>query len=118
MFRNDLKPGGKLHFVDVSSQTGIERNVYGMGASPILAGDLVVLVCDQNRGSFAAGFRQSDGREVWRTPRAEALHALQALGYKPPEAQRMLEKVATEDATTEDLIRAALQGTVLKQERA
>lgn len=49
------------------------NNVYGMGASPILAGDLVVLVCDQNRGSFAAGFRQRDGREVWRTPRPEAL---------------------------------------------
>ena len=43
------------------------NNVYGMGASPVLAGDLVVLVCDQNRGSFAAGFRQADGREVWRT---------------------------------------------------
>jgi Holliday junction resolvasome RuvABC DNA-binding subunit len=43
---------------------------------------------------------------------------LQALGYKPPEAQRMLEKVATDGATTEDLIRAALQGTTLKQERA
>jgi outer membrane protein assembly factor BamB len=49
------------------------NNVYGMGASPVLAGDLVVLVCDQNRGSFAAGFRQSDGREVWRSPRPEAL---------------------------------------------
>ena len=49
------------------------NNVYGMGGSPVLAGDLVVLVCDQNRGSFAAGFRQSDGREVWRTPRPEAL---------------------------------------------
>lgn len=52
------------------------------------------------------------------TPREEALHALQALGYKPPEAQRMLEKVATDGATTEDLIRAALQATTLKQERA
>jgi Holliday junction DNA helicase RuvA len=51
-------------------------------------------------------------------PRSEALHALQALGYKPHEAQRMLEKVATEGATTEDLIRAALQVTALKQERA
>lgn len=49
------------------------NNVYGMGASPVLAGDMVVLVCDQNRGSFAAGFRQRDGREVWRQPRPEAL---------------------------------------------
>jgi Holliday junction DNA helicase RuvA len=58
------------------------------------------------------------GVAVVQTPREEALHALQALGYKPPEAQRMLEKVATDGASTEDLIRAALQGTTLKQERA
>jgi len=60
------------------------NNVYGMGASPVLAGDLVVLVCDQGRGSFAAAFRQSDGREVWRTPRPEALsgHATPIL-YEP-----------------------------------
>jgi outer membrane protein assembly factor BamB len=61
------------------------NNVYGMGASPVLAGDLVVLVCDQNRGSFAAGFRQGDGREVWRTPRPEALsgHSTPVV-YDPP----------------------------------
>jgi outer membrane protein assembly factor BamB len=61
------------------------NNVYGMGASPVLAGDLVVLVCDQNRGSFAAGFRQSDGREVWRTPRPEALSGHSTpIVYEPP----------------------------------
>lgn len=61
------------------------NNVYGMGASPVLAGDLVVLVCDQNRGSFAAGFRQSDGREVWRTPRPEALSGHSTpIVYDPP----------------------------------
>jgi outer membrane protein assembly factor BamB len=61
------------------------NNVYGMGASPVLAGDLVVLVCDQNRGSFAAGFRQADGREVWRTPRPEALSGHSTpIVYAPP----------------------------------
>jgi holliday junction DNA helicase RuvA len=48
------------------------------------------------------------------TPRGEALHALQALGYKPPEAQRMLEAVMAEGSSTEDLIRAALQGVAPK----
>ncbi len=57
------------------------------------------------------------GGSVPNEPRAEALRALQALGYKPHEAQRMLEKVVTDGASTEDLIRAALQGTTLKQER-
>lgn len=48
-------------------------NVYGMGASPILAGGLVVLACDQSRGSFVAAFDAASGRERWRTPRPEAL---------------------------------------------
>jgi outer membrane protein assembly factor BamB len=61
------------------------NNVYGMGGSPVLAGDMVVLVCDQNRGSFAAGFRQSDGKEVWRRPRPEALSGHSTpIVYDPP----------------------------------
>jgi Holliday junction DNA helicase RuvA len=52
------------------------------------------------------------------TPRSEALHALVALGYKPPEAQRMLDAVASEGSSTEDLIRAALQGAATKQGRS
>jgi holliday junction DNA helicase RuvA len=49
------------------------------------------------------------------TPRSEALHALVALGYKPPEAQRMLDAAKGEGGSTEDLIRAALQGTAARQ---
>jgi len=49
------------------------NNTYGMGASPILAGDKVILVCDQSRDSFAAAFSKSDGRLRWKTPRREAL---------------------------------------------
>lgn len=40
---------------------------------------------------------------------AEALSALVALGYKPAEAARLLQGVRAPDATTEDLIRGALQ---------
>jgi Holliday junction DNA helicase RuvA len=57
------------------------------------------------------------GASVPLAPREEALHALLALGYKPPEAQRMLEKVAADDATTEDLIRAALQAVGKREQR-
>lgn len=49
------------------------RNVYGMGASPILVGDVVVLACDQGVGSFIAGFDAKTGRERWRTARPEAV---------------------------------------------
>lgn len=47
-------------------------------------------------------------------PREEALHALLALGYRPQEAQKMLEKAGGEGATTEELIRGALQGAASK----
>jgi len=48
-------------------------NVYGMGASPILVGGKVVLVCDQGRDSFIAAFDAATGRPLWRTPRPEAV---------------------------------------------
>jgi len=49
------------------------NNVYGMGASPVVVDDKVVLVCDQSSGSFIAAFSLADGKERWRTPRPEAL---------------------------------------------
>jgi outer membrane protein assembly factor BamB len=49
------------------------HNVYGMGASPIVAGDAVILVCDQSQDSFAVAVGKDDGRVRWKRPRAEAL---------------------------------------------
>jgi Holliday junction DNA helicase RuvA len=48
-----------------------------------------------------------------RSAREEAMDALLALGYKPAEATRLLES-AREGGTTEELLRAALQGAVKK----
>jgi len=48
------------------------NNVYGMGASPVIIDDLVVLNCDQNKGSFIAAFDKKTGKERWRTSRPEA----------------------------------------------
>ncbi len=42
----------------------------------------------------------------------DAVSALIALGYRPPEASRMVAKVFEEGMRTEAIIRAALQGTV------
>jgi len=42
----------------------------------------------------------------------EAYDALVALGYKPAEAVRMLKSVPKQGATTEEIIRQALQGVV------
>ena len=41
-----------------------------------------------------------------------SIYALIALGYKPPEASRMVSKVFEAGMGTEAIIRAALQGTV------
>jgi Holliday junction DNA helicase RuvA len=43
------------------------------------------------------------------TPQAEAFSALVALGYRPPEVTRLLQKVDPSVTTTEDLIRHALR---------
>ncbi|NOQ63176.1 MAG: Holliday junction branch migration protein RuvA [Methyloprofundus sp.] len=40
----------------------------------------------------------------------EAISALCALGYKPPEASKMVQNIAQEDKSCEEIIRLALQG--------
>jgi len=42
----------------------------------------------------------------------EAITALCALGYKPQEAARLVQNVATEDKSCEDIIRLALRSTI------
>jgi outer membrane protein assembly factor BamB len=45
------------------------RNFYGLAASPVLAGDRLLLVCDQAVGSFVVALDKDTGRELWRTER-------------------------------------------------
>ncbi len=47
-------------------------NVYGLGASPILVDGKVILVCDQQTGSFLLAVAKEDGRTLWKTERPEA----------------------------------------------
>jgi Holliday junction DNA helicase RuvA len=47
-------------------------------------------------------------------PQAEAYSALVALGYKPPEAIRLLKAVDASVQTTEEIIRRALQAAAVK----
>ncbi len=47
-------------------------NIYGMGASPVIVGDLLILACDQSTGSFLLALDKRTGKERWRTPRPEA----------------------------------------------
>ena len=48
------------------------KNFYGMAASPIVAGELVVLVCDQQSGSFLLALDRKTGRQRWKTERGQA----------------------------------------------
>ena len=48
------------------------NSFYGMAASPILADDLVVLVCDQRSGSFIVAVDRKTGRQRWKKDRVAA----------------------------------------------
>jgi outer membrane protein assembly factor BamB len=48
------------------------ENVYGMGASPVVAGDKVVLVCDQNLHSYILALHRDTGKVAWKMERPEA----------------------------------------------
>ena len=54
-------------------------SLHGISTSPVLAGDKVILLIDQARGSFVAAFRTKDGRQEWKTERPDA-----AGGYSTP----------------------------------
>ncbi len=45
------------------------HNFYGMSASPIVAGDKIILACDQQTGSFLVAVDRNDGRIRWRVER-------------------------------------------------
>ena len=48
------------------------NNIYGMGASPVIAGNLLVLACDQSLGSYIIALDKRTGRQVWKVDRPEA----------------------------------------------
>lgn len=63
------------------SLDGVERwrmampptsNFYGMGTSPIVANGLVVLLCDQVRGSFVLAVDAATGKQKWRRERPDS----------------------------------------------
>ncbi len=55
-----------------SMPLGPFNNIYGMGASPVIVGDLVILVCDQSLNSFIMAVNKRTGRVQWKVDRPEA----------------------------------------------
>jgi len=55
------------------------NNFYGMATSPVIAQGLVLLLCDQQSGSYLIGIDKQTGRDRWRTERPGA-----TLGWSVP----------------------------------
>ncbi|MCW5979467.1 MAG: PQQ-binding-like beta-propeller repeat protein [Bryobacteraceae bacterium] len=49
-------------------------NLHGMASSPMLAGTKLIMLCDQDVGSFLLAVDKDSGETVWRTSRPEAVH--------------------------------------------
>jgi len=47
------------------------NNPFGMGASPVLAGDKLLMICDQESGSFFVAVGKDDGKIRWRKERPD-----------------------------------------------
>ncbi len=57
------------------------------------------------------------GTVLQSNPKQEAISALCALGYKPQDASKMVQNIAQQDLSCEQIIRQALQGTVLNDRK-
>lgn len=55
------------------------NNPFGMGASPVLSGDTLLLLCDAESGSFFLGLNKDTGKQKWRRERPDV-----ARGFATP----------------------------------
>jgi outer membrane protein assembly factor BamB len=67
-------------------------NIYGMGASPVIVGDLLVLACDQSVGSFIMAVEKRTGRVRWKVERPEAKsgHSTPIVWHGPDRREQIL----------------------------
>jgi len=70
------------------------RNFYGMAASPVLAGDTLLLLCDQARGSFLLALDARTGAQRWRRERPGRLESYTTPVLYPDPASPRLALVA------------------------
>jgi outer membrane protein assembly factor BamB len=68
------------------SPLGPFNNHHGLAASPILAEDKVVMLCDQDTNAFLLAVYKDNGRIAWRTRRSEVIQSFTTpILYRPPE---------------------------------
>ena len=61
---------------------------WGIGSSPIICKNMVIVQCDIQQGSFLAAFDAATGKEVWRTAREEIPVVVDADRSSRPTARR------------------------------
>jgi outer membrane protein assembly factor BamB len=67
------------------------KNFYGMAASPIIAGDLLIMNCDQQSGSFLIGLDRKTGQQRWKTARpAATVGWATPMVFRPSDGQAQL----------------------------
>lgn len=66
-----LDMDGKVLWEKDLGKMSVKMN-FGEGASPVLAGNALVVNWDHEKGSFIVAFDKVSGKELWRTPREEA----------------------------------------------
>ncbi len=61
------------------------NNIYGMGASPVIVGNDIILACDQSTGSYVMAVDKRSGKMRWKTARPEAKsgHATPIVWHAP-----------------------------------
>ncbi|MGH9672201.1 MAG: PQQ-binding-like beta-propeller repeat protein, partial [Bryobacteraceae bacterium] len=67
------------------------NNPFGHGSSPVLSGDTLLMVCDQDAGSFLLALDKASGRVRWKVDRTHAQrgYATPVL-YQPPRGGRQV----------------------------
>lgn len=95
---NDVK--ALVRLPGVGQKTAERLMIEMRGRLPELSGDR----SSPNRSQSPAA--------VANSPKQEAISALCALGYKPQDASKMVQAVASDDKSCEDIIRLALRSTV------
>jgi outer membrane protein assembly factor BamB len=64
------------------------NNFYGIGSSPVLAGDTLVMVCDQRTNSFVIAVDARKGSVRWRIDRSSPIEGYATpIIYSPPDGE-------------------------------
>ena len=98
LFCHDMD-GRELWHVDL----GPLRHMWGLAASPVLLGDKVIQLCDNEHDSYLAAFDKKSGRELWRVARASegCWSTPLPVQVNPPEAPARHEIIVNGDSVTQ-----------------